>query len=512
MGYGVNDNPFGFSLQMSEGAKKLSDEALKIGKEQETIGVSKPKMPNSVFGANVSTPVQNAQNVQDVHSKITEATKNGGIDFVTKAKADAGNNLGVHAGKPVDKDLKPSISTTFDKESNPVSVGIERSYGDKVDFKEGKDIDGSKQYNTTLSDKNGNVIAQNILTENKNGTKNVTSFINEKDKTVSKTARYDQEGKLIEGTTTTKSRDGKEETTVQKKEADGSYSMTTQKPDGTVETAKYNKDGKIIEPKKEEPKGTHKEGSLGDIKEKKADMLDKKKEQVAKQLETGSGRASEKYKELGDKSKEIEGQIAKLDPKKDGEKIKELQSKQSKINDKQSKVVDKVAKKSLAKDENFQKLDDQEKKEQKLVDKYKDFDLTDKEDGHKLTAEEISDKKDKLFDNDGKVLDRKTLAEKGIDKKYTDEAIAQNPMRVFADKNASKEEKTQALVAVVTGNAMGNVPLQRAQGLQGQGTMGVVNAAAGAVTQIALAFTNSNSSSAEAQQVPFTLGSQRGKK
>lgn len=515
MGFGVNDNNSYF-LGNSFDPNKDKDKGIK------GLSLKTPESAQNFFdqakkveaGANVNDVIgpKNATATQDVHETITNMTQNGGAGIVKNANAAAGNELGSTAGKPNDKNLKPSLATTFDKEGNPVFTGLERGYGDRFEVKEGKDLDGSKQYNATLSDKNGNMIAQNILTENTDGSKNIASFSNEKDKTISRNARYDKDNKLIDGTTTTTSRDGKEETTVQKREADGSYTSTTTKPDGTVQTAKYDKDGNPVEPKKEAEKGTHKEGSLGDIKEQKADMLDKKKEQVAKQLETGSGKASEKYQGLDKQSKEIDSQIAKLDPKKDEAKIDSLKEKQDELKAKQSKMVDKIAKKSLAKDDTFKGLEEQEQKEQKLVDKYKDFDLTDKEDGHKLTDEEISDKKDQLFDKDNKVLDRKTLAEKGIDKKYTDKAIADNPMRVFLDENASKEEKDQALVSVVLQNAMGgNTPVQRAQGLQGQDKIGAITDIVGGLAKI-FSGNNDNQSSSTTEQVPFTLASKRSKK
>ena len=508
-GLGLNANNFGLQNPFDE--KKEDSFGIK-GLSLKTSETAKPLFDEATKIATVSTP-QGTQAV-DPHKKITEMTQGNGERILTDSNNSAGNFLGKTAGKTNDKDLKPFIKTSFDAEGNQTAFGKDRNYDTTTQTKISDGVDGSKITNTAVYDKDGSTISQSIITKEKDGAKSVTSFVNkEEGGSVSKQARYDKDGKLIEGTTTTTTKDGKEETVVQKREADGSYSMKTTKADGTVETAKYDKDGKPLETKKETPsaaKETHKEGSLGDIRQEKEKIFDDKKEKITQKLKDGEGKAAKKYQNFDKQANAIDAKIKELDPVKDKAKIESLEGKKDKLKARQDKFADKVTEKTLKNDANFQKLEKAEAEEQKQVDKYKDFKLTDK-DGNKLDDGQISDMKDDLFDKDGKILSRKDLEEKGIKKEYTDEVIANNPMKILTDKDASKQEKTQALLATILNANAGYTPTQTAMGLQGQNKTTPMNTIASGFTQFALAFTNTNSSSANSGNTPikFDLASSR---
>lgn len=218
-----------------------------------------------------------------------------------------------------------------------------------------------------------------------------------------------------------------------------------QKPEAAGEKKPEQADASKTD-KKDETK--HKEGSLGDIKDKKNEILKAKKDEAQKALQADKDGA---YNKLGEEAAHADKQLADLksvpEDKRTPEqkqKIDYFEKQQKLIKGTQSKMVNDKATSLAEGDKSYQDLSTKEEVEKKKVDQYSDFNLKD-ENGKALSKEEISDRAD-LFDKDGKALTPEQLKEKGITKSYTEDAIKNDPMKVLQDKNASTQEMFAAFM------------------------------------------------------------------
>lgn len=453
--FGVNDNtnPFnsfqGLQLQTSDRTKELSKEAQGIEADKKNGLGLKP----SVFATN---PVQAPKNAPNDHDILTD--KIGNDNGQKSIVGDAYNAMGV------------TLNSTNNSSGQNDSAPSNLKGGLKIDSSTKTNELGEIVHTNTKYDEKGNTVSGKIRTIAKDGSSHDKGFENNFDGSVTDTEKnFDANGNLTKSEITTTAKDGSKETVLKKINSDGSYTSTITKPDGKIVKSEFKKNEKGQFEKTSEK--NYEEGSLSDINEQKKDIIKDKKEEAKKNLENGSDkvteRASNKYKELSAEQKENDAKIAKLDPVKDKEKIADLQKRQEHLKNRQSSLVDKTAKKSLRKDEDYKEL---KKEEQTMQANLNGVDLKDK-DGHKLTDKEKANMN--VFDKDGNVLDKDTLAEKGIKKSYN---INADPNKVLAADDATDAEKYMAVT---------NIALQRAQGLQNpnnqqqQTTMGTIAAALG---------------------------------
>lgn len=480
MGFGVNDNtnPFNsfqnLKLTMPDGAQKLSEEAQGIEADKKKSGLGlKP----------LDFTTKPAQAANDPYAKIDAATANGGAPAVK----DAYNSMGASFSNK-----QPSASTNDSAPSNLKG-------GFKIDSSTKTNELGETVHNTTKYDENGNTVSGKIRTVAKDGSSHDKGFENNFDGSVTDTEKnFDANGNLTKSKITTTAKDGSKETVLKKVNSDGSYTSTITKPDGKIVKSEFKKNEKGQFEKTSEK--SYEEGSLSDINEQKKDLIKDKKEEAKKNLENGSNkvseRASNKYKELSAEQKENDAKIAKLDPVKDKEKIADLQKRQEHLKDKQSSLVDKTAKKSLRKDEDYKDL---KKEEQTMQANLNGIDLKDK-DGHKLTDKEKANIN--VFDKDGNVLDKDTLAEKGIKKSYNRNA---DPDKILAADDATDAEKYMAVINKMQGTQGANTQQKQPE-----------NKFLAAMQRFSDGFNNANNQPQyqqypQYQQSPFKLASKRDK-
>ncbi|MDD3419577.1 MAG: hypothetical protein PHE78_03130 [Candidatus Gastranaerophilales bacterium] len=448
MGYGINNsnNPYENSFLQPLKPAALKVDAPKIPDKLPTIEpqstpIEPAKKKNGPFGAignmlggnplnqaikaaGQSVPVDNMQ-------KINDATGNGGMNAVVDANQSAGNYLGANQGKSSEK-VKPTLNMSIDSKGNPLVVQNSPDGGTSKMVK----TDNSINYEAT--DANGKKTTMDIVHNEDKTFKATSNVVNKDNSSETREFKYDANGKVTEGTTTQKDAQGNIiGSSVQSRDEKGNILVETKDAQGnTTDKTKYDDNGKALEAfnpetgKFEKVKEEHREGSLGDIKDKKQAMVDnvagkiKKNEKVQAQYNEQKAKIEAKY---ADNPKKKEKALAKFETKFD------------------NKVNEMAAKKVKGTDE-FKELSKQEAAEQEKVDQYKDVNLTVKDKNgkeRKLTAEEISDRKD-LFDEDGKALDKKALEEKGVKKSFSEEAMMNNPKAIMESSDATPEEKNKA--------------------------------------------------------------------
>lgn len=205
-----------------------------------------------------------------------------------------------------------------------------------------------------------------------------------------------------------------------------------------------------VTPKEEKEESVNEVGSLGDLQDKKQEIVDSKKGDASNVL----SEKSERFQKLGDKSKAIDTKLEELkkNPEGNADEIEKLEAKKGRIDSKKSAMVERVAEKIAGKDKNYQELSKAEDKELKKVNQYADYDLKD-ESGKKLSKEDISNlgKQGKLFDEEGKPVSEEEFVKQGFKKTLTDKAAEADPMRALEE--GTKEQKYKAFAMMMSGQS-----------------------------------------------------------
>jgi hypothetical protein len=208
-------------------------------------------------------------------------------------------------------------------------------------------------------------------------------------------------------------------------------------------------------PKEDKEDSVNEEGSLGDLQDKKQEIVDSKKGDATKVL----SEKSERFQKLDGKSKAIDDKLTELkkNPEGNADEIAKLEAKKGRIDSKKSGMVEHVAEKIASKDKGYQELSKAEAKEQKKVDQYANYELTDK-DGNKLSPQDISNlgKQGKLFDEKGKPVSKEEFKKQGFEKTLTDEAAAANPE--LAMKEGTSDQKFKAFAMMMSGGNPNMIP------------------------------------------------------